>query len=248
MFRRRPAFGGRLRLSLKIIVLGDGMAIKAFIFDLDGLILDSETPNYEAWQTVFEQYGLELPLSEWQKALGTSRQEFDPPNYLEELVGHPINKKKVEHDIKVLALSKISKLPALPGVENLVRSAHENGIKLAVASSSSTDWVWCNLSRLGLAEYFDTICTGDEVIAVKPDPAVFQKALDELHVRSDEAIAFEDSPNGITGAQNAGIFCVAVPNFVTGQLNIDHADLILKSLAETTVEKLLSIPDYALER
>jgi HAD superfamily hydrolase (TIGR01509 family) len=224
------------------------MAIKAFIFDFDGLIMDSETPEYEAWQAVFEQYGFSLPLSEWQKALGTSRLEFDPPTYLEELIGHPINKKKIEHDHKVISMSKISKLPPLPGVEELVKSAHEKGIVMAVASSSSADWVWCNLSRLGLSRYFDTICTGDEVQAVKPDPALFQMALDELHVEPHEAIVFEDSPNGITGAQNAGIFCVAIPNSISCQLNVDHADLILNSLADTTVEKLLLIRDHSFER
>ncbi|GAP20974.1 HAD family hydrolase [Leptolinea tardivitalis] len=224
------------------------MTIKAFIFDFDGLILDTETPEFEAWQQVFGQYGLSLPLSEWQKALGTSRLEFDPPTYLEELLGRPINKKKVEHAHKVIALSKITRLPALPGVETLIKTAHENGIRLGVASSSSADWVWCHLSRLGLARYFDTICGGNEVPAVKPNPALFQMALRELDARPEEAIVFEDSPNGITGAHNAGIFCVAVPNAISGQLCIDHADLILSSLADISLRDLLAINTDIVER
>lgn len=224
------------------------MAIKAFIFDFDGLIMDTETPDFEGWQTIFHEYGFGLPLSEWQKALGTSRREFDPTFYLEELVGRPLNKKKVDHDHRVISLSKISKLPALPGVENLLSSAHAKGIKLAVASSSSADWVWLNLSRLGLARFFDTICTKDEVHAVKPDPALFNLALNELNVEPQEAIVFEDSPNGITAAHNAGIFCVAVPNFISRQMNTSHADLVLNSLADTSVEELLDIPNYSLER
>lgn len=218
------------------------MSIKAFVFDFDGLIIDTESPEFEGWQVVFGQYGLGLPLSEWQKALGTSRLAFDPPTYLEELVGYPINKKKAEHDHKVIALAKINELPALPGVENMLAEAKANGIKLAVASSSSSDWVWCNLSRLGLLEYFDTICSGDEVPAVKPNPAIFQLAISELGVSPDEAIVFEDSPNGITAANNAGIFCVAIPNYISGQLNVEHADLVLNSLDEITLEELLSAP------
>ncbi len=224
------------------------MTIKAFIFDFDGLIMDTETPEFEAWQTVFQEYGHGLPLSEWQKALGTSRLEFDPPTYLEDLLGYPIDKKKLEHDQRVLCLSKICKMPALPGVEKMIMSAHSMGIKLAVASSSGSDWVWCNLSRLGLARYFDTICTGDEVPAVKPDPALFNKALDELGVTPQEAIVFEDSPNGISGAQNAGIFCIAIPNFISRQLNTSHADMTFKSLDDITIEELLEIVNPIPER
>jgi putative hydrolase of the HAD superfamily len=224
------------------MVFGELMSIKAFVFDFDGLIIDTESPKFEAWQTVFGQYGLGLPLSEWQKALGTSKLAFYPPNYLEELVGHAINKKKADHDQKVIALSKILQLKILPGVEKLLGEAKERGIKMAVASSSSTDWVWCNLSRLGLLKYFDTICSGDEVPAVKPDPTLFQLAISELDVQPEEAIVFEDSPNGITAANNAGIFCVAIPNFVSEQLNIEHANLILNSLEEITLDELLAAP------
>ncbi|MEI8131221.1 MAG: HAD family hydrolase [Leptolinea sp.] len=221
------------------------MGIKAFIFDFDGLILDTETPNFEAWQSIFAKFGLELPMSEWQKGLGTCPGAFDPPTYLEELVGHPINKKNVDHDQKVITLSKILQLPALPGVEELLILAKTNGIKMAVASSSTTDWVWCNLSRLGLLKYFDTICCGDEVAAVKPDPALFQLAIAELGVQPNESIVFEDSPNGILAANNAGVFCVAIPNNITGQLSLEHANLILNSLEDITLEELLAAPENA---
>lgn len=246
LFRRLPANGGGV--VYKLSVMGDSMAIKAFIFDFDGLIMDTETPEYEAWQSVFHDHGFGLPLSEWQKALGTSRLQFDPPTYLEELSGHPIDKKKVEHKQRVICLSKICRLSALPGVENLIKSAHASGIKLAIASSSGSDWVWCNLSRLGLAGYFDTICAGDEVNKVKPDPALFNKALNELGVSANEALAFEDSPNGIRAARNAGIFCIAIPNFITRQLDISHADMTLNSLADVTVEELITIQKMSRER
>lgn len=218
------------------------MTIKAFIFDFDGLILDTETPDFEAWQDVFQQHGHFLPLSEWQKSLGTSRKVFDPPTYLEELLGHPIDKKAVEHRHQVISLARICQQKTLPGVTELLVSARERGIKLAVASSSSSDWVWLNLARLDLAHYFDTICTGNEVHEVKPNPAVYLLALKELGVKPEEAVVFEDSPNGIRGAKNAGIFCVAVPNGVSSQLNVEHADLIIKSLADITINEILAMP------
>ncbi len=216
------------------------MTIKAFIFDFDGLILDTETPEFEAWQEIFKQYNFGLPLSEWQKTLGTSRQEFDPPTYLEELIGHPINKKMIEHDHKIIALEKITLLEALPGVEKLLASAREKGIKLAVASSSSTDWVWCHLARLKLAKYFDTICGGNEVPAVKPDPALFQLALNELQVEPGKLSFLKILLMDHRG-QNAGIFCIAVPNPISKQLSIDHANLVLRSLEDTSVDELLAL-------
>lgn len=216
------------------------MAIKAFLFDFDGLILDTETPEFESWQAVYRNYGFDLPFSEWKKCLGTSKSEFDPAVYLEQLSGHPINKKKAEHDQRVIGLSRIVEMPPLPGVENIVKTASSRGIRLAVVSSSSSDWVWCNLARLGLLKYFDAICGGNEVSAVKPDPALYQMAMSELGVQPHESIVFEDSPNGINAAHNAGIFCVAIPNPISSQLGVDHADLVFNSMAEIDIDRLLA--------
>jgi HAD superfamily hydrolase (TIGR01509 family) len=224
------------------------MAIKAFIFDFDGLILDTETPEFESWQAIFQKFGFELPFSEWKKCIGTSNQDFDPVTYLEQLMGKSVNRKKMEHEKRILSLTRITKLPPLPGVEEMITSAHARGIKLAVASSSSSEWVWLNLSRLGLHQYFDTICGGNEVPAVKPDPALYLKAMSELEVKPEESIVFEDSPNGITAAQRAGIFCVAIPNQISVQMGVDHADLIVNSMADINIDDLMKIHSQRYER
>ena len=93
--------------------------------------------------------------------------------------------------------------------------------------------------RLGLMEHFDAIKCANDVTNVKPDPELYLIALVALKVRASEAIALEDSPNGILAAKRAGLFCVAVPNPITVQLSLDHADLRLDSLAELPLEKLL---------
>jgi HAD superfamily hydrolase (TIGR01509 family) len=224
------------------------MVIKALIFDFDGLILDTETPEFESWQAIFNKYWYDLPFSEWKKCVGSSNLDFDPATYLEQLMGQPVNKKKVEHEKRILSLATIVKLPPLPGVEEMIKSAHSRGIKLAVASSSSTEWVWLNLSRLGLHQYFDAICGGNEVPAVKPDPALYIKALAELEVQADQAVVFEDSPNGILAAQRAGIFCVAVPNQISIQMGVDHADLVIKSMADISIDELEKIHSHHVER
>ncbi len=99
-----------------------------------------------------------------------------------------------------------------------------------------------HLARLGLADRFDAIICGDDVPPgrTKPHPDLFLKALDALNVKADEAIVFEDSPNGVTAARAAGIFVVRVPNPITLLLKTDGANLTLDSLAQISLQKMLN--------
>jgi beta-phosphoglucomutase-like phosphatase (HAD superfamily) len=97
-----------------------------------------------------------------------------------------------------------------------------------------------HLTRLGLVEKFDAICTADDVEKTKPDPALFLLTAEKLEVAPDEVIVFEDSPNGVLGAKRAGMFVVAVPNPLTAQLDLGHADLIFGSLGEISLEELIA--------
>jgi len=128
----------------------------------------------------------------------------------------------------------------LPGVEDYILSAKRLGLKIGVASSSRHEWVDTHLTRLGLIDYFDSIKCFDDVKRTKPDPELYLAVLDALGVHGQQAIALEDSPNGVIAAQQAGIFCVAVPNPVTSQLSLLHADLCLSSLTEVSLEQLLA--------
>lgn len=120
----------------------------------------------------------------------------------------------------------------LPGIAATVSTANARGLKVAVASSSTRRWVTRNLKKFGILDRFDTICTRDDVSAVKPDPALYLLALERLGVTADEAIAFEDSPNGILAAKGAGIFCVFVPNPLMTHVTSHVADRRLNSLEE----------------
>ena len=123
-----------------------------------------------------------------------------------------------------------------------LHTAKRLGLKLAIASSSPHSWVDTHAKRLGIFEYFDQVICADNVGAgrTKPNPDLFLLALDQLQVRKNEAIVFEDSPNGVQAAKRAGIFVVAVPNSVTSQLSIENANLILRSLADLSLPELLN--------
>lgn len=216
------------------------MSVKAFIFDFDGLILDSETPVYEAWQKVFNDFGIDLPFSVWQKSVGSSKEAFDPILYLEGKIGKQVDRKQLDQNQRICSYIDILKKPLLPGVLVFLEHSKERGIKLAIASSSSTDWVYCNLIRLDIVHLFDVICCGDEVLKTKPDPDLFLLAANLLGVNPAETIVFEDSPNGISAANAAKMYCVAIPNPVTKSMVINHANLVINSLADLPVDKLLT--------
>jgi beta-phosphoglucomutase-like phosphatase (HAD superfamily) len=129
----------------------------------------------------------------------------------------------------------------MPGITDYLREARQLGLKLGVASSSTHEWVDSHLKRLGLLDYFDAVKCREDVAYTKPDPALYLAALDASGLRSEQALAIEDSPNGITAAQRAGIFCVAVPNPVTAQLALDHADFHLTSLTDMSLKQLLAV-------
>ena len=94
--------------------------------------------------------------------------------------------------------------------------------------------------QTGLLRYFDFVLTAADFTRVKPDPELYAAALDALGARPRAAMAIEDSPNGVTAAKSAGLFCVAVPNTMTRNLPLDHADLLLDSLADVTLGILIS--------
>lgn len=213
--------------------------ITALVFDFDGLILDTEISAYQSWQELYQGYNSYLPLEEWAKCIGTGIDAFDPHSYLESLVGETIPPDSLEEKRLQRHLALIAQQSALPGVEDYLADAHKLGLKIAVASSSPRAWVVQHLTRLGLLDKFDAMKFGDEVVHKKPHPELYLAALDLLGASPEQSIALEDLPNGVRAAQNAGIFCVAIPNPITEQLPLEHADLRLTSLSSLPLEQLI---------
>lgn len=213
--------------------------IQALIMDFDGLILDTEGPAFQSWQEIFEEHGRSLPLAAWATWVGGSPDMFDPYAYLEAQVGHAVDREDIRSREREREDELIAAQPLLPGVEDYIRDARRLGLKLGLASSSEREWVLGHLSRLGMDAHFDSIKCADDVERAKPHPDLYLAVLQDLDVPASQALAFEDSPNGITAAQAAGIFCVVIPNPLTRQLPTDHADLRLNSLADVPLEELL---------
>jgi HAD superfamily hydrolase (TIGR01509 family) len=216
--------------------------LKALLFDFDGLILDTETPEYLAWKDIYQEHGFELPHEEWGKIVGGyGISDFDAAEHLALLSQGRLDSVSMRLRHSSESLARIHTQSVLPGVLDLIRDAKAHGMKLAIASSSPHSWVDNHAKRLGIFHHFDKVICADDVGAgrTKPNPDLFLLALKQLQAEKEAAVVFEDSPNGVLAAKRAGIFVVAVPNPVTALLAIEGANLIVTSLSELPLVSLL---------
>jgi len=217
--------------------------ISAIIFDFDGLIIDTETAWYEAFKEALNFYQAELPLEEFAKCIGTDDTVLYA--YLKEQLGESCNTEEIKTRAYGIHKEKMAAAQAREGVKEYLDEAKSSGYKIALASSSSREWVTHFLGELGLLNYFEVIVTRDDVEKVKPAPDLYLKAVDALNIEPAEAIAFEDSLNGLNAAVAAGLKCVIVPNPVTESLAFDKHALRLKSMAEKRlVDVIRHIEDF----
>ncbi len=154
--------------------------IRAVILDFDGLILDTESPVYEAWCQIYLDHGLELPREKWSEGIGTDRAGFDPLAHLRSLVTSPLEESGLQRRRRQIRDRTLESLPPMVGVIDCLDRARERGLGLAVASSSPSEWVRGHLERLRLLHLLDAVVTEDDVSAVKPAPDLYLKALSVL--------------------------------------------------------------------
>ena len=211
--------------------------IDAFVFDFDGLIVDTEWCEYISISEQFERYGQCYAVEHFQQFVGTAW----PTGWTRELidaVGEPIDEVLLNAERRRRRDELLHAAGVLPGVVELLDVAHAQGMALAVASSSTRDWVEPHLERLGLRDRFAAVLTRDDVDRAKPAPDLFSAAARALDVSVGRTIAFEDSFNGCTAAKAAGMVCVVAPNRITMIQDFAHADLVVSSLAQLELETL----------
>lgn len=220
------------------------MAIRGLLFDFDGLLIDTETPSRLAYEELYREHGHELPLEQWATLVGTIGADFNPDAHLEELVGRPLDHVALAERRRAREFELCDIEDFRPGIEDYLADAEALGLTTAIVSSSTTEWIHRHLDRLDRRNSFDTIVAANgDVARAKPQPDLYREALEVLGLKPSEAIAFEDSLNGIRAAKGAGIFVVAVPNPITETFALDEADLLLGSLEELSLDELISRAD-----
>lgn len=217
--------------------------LKALIFDFDGLILDTETPEVDIWTRIYAEHGYEFPFQDWTQTVGGyGISNFDAAEHLAFLSQgrlDPVSLRARHHSESSAVIERSS---VLPGVLDMIHAAKQHGLKLAIASSSRHAWVDGHARRLGIFHFFDHIVCADDVGVgrTKPNPDLFLLALNQLQVQNNEAVVFEDSPNGVLAARRAGIFVVAVLNPLTARLKVEGANLVVKSFSDLPFLELLA--------
>ena len=216
--------------------------IKALIFDFDGLIMDTESPEVDGWKAIYAEYGQDFPLQVWlQEVVGSTIANFDPAAHLAARLGRELDLPTLRARVRHHRLQKLSISPALPGVMDYTITARRLGLRLAVASSSEHAWVEKYLRQLGLLDVFELLICREDVRHIKPDPELFLAALEALKLQAEDVLILEDSQNGVLAARRAGLRVVAVPNPITALGTIEEASLVLSSLAELPLEDLLKL-------
>lgn len=187
---------------------------KAVVFDMDGVIFDSEKLILEGWQELAEKYGFENIAEVFYKCIGvnaTATKQIFLDYYGEEF---PYDEYKKEISAAYHAKYDGGRLPQKPGVRELLTFLKENDFKIGLASSTRIAVVEQQIVDAGLREYFDDLTGGDMLQKSKPEPDIYLMACEHLGVDPKEAIAIEDSYNGIRAAYRAGMAPVMVPDMI----------------------------------
>jgi putative hydrolase of the HAD superfamily len=194
------------------------LALRAVVFDLDGTLVDSETPEFLAWQAVFREEGVELPHEVWVEAVGRPYGAFDPAAFLASQLARPLDRTLVRRRARRYFWRHFEPPRPRPGVGALLAACRAEGLGLAVATSARRRWARSVLFRLGYLEDFPVIVAHEDVRHPKPHPEPYRRALAALGVAPHEALAVEDSPRGAESAVAAGLPCLVVPTGVTQDL------------------------------
>lgn len=188
--------------------------IKAFVFDMDGLLFDSERIVQRSWNEAGRQLGYPGIGEHIYHTLGFNvvrRTAYFKTVFGDSFPMERFNQmtRTIFHEIK-----EKEGVPLKPGVKEILAFGEQQGYKMAVATSSRKEYSYDLLQSGGILHYFEGILCGDMVTKAKPDPEIYEKACSLLHVFPEEAVAFEDSPNGIRSAFAAGMIPVMVPDLV----------------------------------
>lgn len=210
--------------------------LTGIIWDFDGTIVDTETPQFEAYRQVFREHGADLSFADWGRMVGTAT-DWDPVDALLKR-RDSLDRRRLMQRLAHLINEGLHDAPLRSGVRHLLDEASQAGLVQAVASSSHRRWIDEYLRRHDLAAHFQAVASADDVVRVKPDPAVYQAALTKIGKSARDCLAIEDSPHGSRAALGAGLVCLTVPNPSTERLAFPDGIRRLATLEDITLEHL----------
>ena len=213
--------------------------VKALVFDMDGVLIDSEPLHLIAYQRYLADFGLTFLEEDNHNFLGMK--DLDCAKHL--LERHKLDMTAIEFvERKEAVLHQLFKerLQVQPGVLQTLQKAFELQIPAVIASSATMPTIELVVELTGIRKYFRHLCSGDEVPNGKPAPDVFLLAAQRLGEKPSECLVIEDTFNGVCAAKAAGMMCIAIPCQATRHQDFAHADLVLNSMEEVSLEELVT--------
>jgi len=210
--------------------------IRAFIFDFDGLVLDTETALISAYGDVHAARGVPFDRPLFARSVGHADYAFDPWRAF----GPAADRDALDLERVSFHRARSKELAILPGIVGLLDGARAAGLRVGLASNSGHEHVDGHLARLGLLDRFEIVACREDVRTPKPEPDLYRLVLERFGIRGREAVAFEDSHTGTLAARRAGTWVVAVPNGSTGHHDFSNADFRVESLADCRVADLMA--------
>ena len=203
------------------------------LFDMDGVLVNSEPQHYEAWNKVFASLGFQMPWDPYKYCIGSVLPHMF--EMVEDYIGRP-----VEHQDELLAQYKVylseileaEGVQEVAGVDTLLPELKKAGYRMAVASSSPMPEILKNMEALKSEDQFDCLFTGESVPNPKPAPDTFLSCAAEVGAGPEECIVIEDSYNGTLAAKRAGMYCIGIQNPDSGEQDLSNADVIIHEFKE----------------
>lgn len=209
----------------------------AAIFDMDGVLIDSVTLNWQAYNQVLESsYGIRVPDEALSVYVGRTL-----PDQIALLSKHyhiDIDTENFTRDTDIIKQQLFANLQPKPGVINLLKSLKAASIPRAVGTSMTLDTTKSRLTTAGLWQYFDAFVTEEDVERHKPHPDVFLRAAEKLHMNAASCVVFEDAPAGVEAAKSGGMQCIAVVTSIVDQRLLAKADRIVNTLTQVDIPSL----------
>jgi beta-phosphoglucomutase len=216
--------------------------IRTVIFDMDGVIIDTEPIHHFAFITQFAELGLTVPDEEYASFLGSStrnvfqrlKQKYNLPQEIDELM-------KRKRELFNKAFDESTTLDLLGNVRALIEDLQQHGVQMVLASSASKATITRVFQRFGLTPYFTHLVSGEDFTNSKPDPAIFLHAAAVSETPVEHCIVIEDSANGVAAAKAAGIYCIGYASPHSAGQDLKQADLIVQDFSELSAEKIKAI-------
>ncbi len=209
--------------------------IKAIIFDMDGVIADTDRTRFELFKILLQKRGLQLNDKEYIKSVGKRTKKFLAEMFPAELTVEDIDQIYKERKVELYKDPK-KYVIAQPYVRECCKKLFNLKYTLAIASVSDKKNIEMVLKQVGIRKYFSYITSGDDVLHMKPNPEIYLKSIEKVGLEKKYCVAIEDSPTGISSAKSAGIKSIGV-TYTHSSSDLEEADFIIDNLSE--VEEII---------